>query len=130
MFVNLVEREASSSVEDEASPSVSPSMANVPPIRGVDTSTDEEMAITSTYRLIGDGDLSSIVSIRWAAMGVQSIMVEVDMDLLRESYMVAGDIELIILGLHEQACFLMRKCNALYLHSFVAGMRLPLHHIF
>ncbi|KAL2481025.1 Glyceraldehyde-3-phosphate dehydrogenase [Abeliophyllum distichum] len=54
-------------------------------------------------------------------------MVEEDLTKLREAYRIPADIELILLGPNERACFLRRGCTALHLNAFVSGMRLPLH---
>ncbi|KAL2486715.1 Uncharacterized protein Adt_31471 [Abeliophyllum distichum] len=51
MSVKVTEGEASWRVGDETSPLVSPSMADVLPIRGIDIFTGEEMAIASAPRL-------------------------------------------------------------------------------
>ncbi|KAL2541761.1 hypothetical protein Adt_02739 [Abeliophyllum distichum] len=63
------------------------------------TSIGKELAITSTSRFIRGGEPNSIIPMRWAAIDVPSIMVEVDFVLLRESYNVPSDIELILRSL-------------------------------
>ncbi|KAL2466722.1 hypothetical protein Adt_42573 [Abeliophyllum distichum] len=105
-------------------------MADVLPIRSIDISTGEEMAIALNPRLSEVGDPFITDLIRWAAMDVSSIMVEEDMRLLKESYMIFFDIGLMIPELNERACFLRRGCTALHLHAFVGGLRLPMHLFF
>ncbi|KAL2476406.1 Uncharacterized protein Adt_37142 [Abeliophyllum distichum] len=111
----------------EASPSVSPSMEGVLPIRGVDGSTGEALPIGPTLGLREAGDPYRADVIRWAAMDVPSIMVEEDLVKLREAYRIPADIELILPEPNERACFPRRGCTALHLNAFVSGMRLPLH---
>ncbi|KAL2490756.1 Plus3 domain-containing protein [Abeliophyllum distichum] len=111
----------------EASPSVSPSMEGVLPIRGVDGSTGEALPIGPTLGLREAGDPYRADVIRWAAMDVPSIMVEEDLVKLREAYRIPDDIELILPEPNERACFPRRGCTALHLNAFVSGMRLPLH---
>ncbi|KAL2510430.1 hypothetical protein Adt_16030 [Abeliophyllum distichum] len=65
--------------------------------------------------------------VRWTALDVPSIMVEEYLTKLREAYRIPADIELILLGPNERACFLKRGCTTLHLNAFVSGMRLPLH---
>ncbi|KAL2470237.1 Uncharacterized protein Adt_38373 [Abeliophyllum distichum] len=105
-------------------------MADVLPIRGIDTSTGKEMAIASNPRIMEVGDPFRTDPIRWAAMDVLSIMVEEDMRLLRESYRIPHDIGLMIPEPNERACFPRRWCTALHLHAFVDGLRLPMHPFF
>ncbi|KAL2456915.1 Uncharacterized protein Adt_46577 [Abeliophyllum distichum] len=57
-------------------------------------------------------------------------MVEEDLTKLRETYRIPEDIELILHGPNERACFPMRGCTALHLNAFVSGMHLPLHLMF
>ncbi|KAL2456039.1 hypothetical protein Adt_46977 [Abeliophyllum distichum] len=89
--------------EVRGSPVVSSSMASDMPLREVDGA-----------------------SVWWATIEAQSIMVEADMDLLRTSYMVQNDIELIVSGPHERAWFPQIGYTALHLHAFGKGMRLLL----
>ncbi|KAL2481393.1 Plus3 domain-containing protein [Abeliophyllum distichum] len=117
-------------VGDEASPSVSLSMQGVLPIRGVDGSTSEEIRIDAAPSLREAGDPFRVDVVRWAAMDVPSIMVEEDLKKLREAYRILADIELILPGPNERACFPRRGCIALHLNAFVSGMRLPLHPMF
>ncbi|KAL2517706.1 Uncharacterized protein Adt_13953 [Abeliophyllum distichum] len=63
-------------------------------------------------------------------MDVPSIMEEEDLTKLREEYRIPEDIELILPGPNERACFPRRGCTALHLNAFVSGMRLPLHPMF
>ncbi|KAL2456881.1 Plus3 domain-containing protein [Abeliophyllum distichum] len=111
----------------EGSPSVSPSMEGVLPIRGVDGSTGEALPIGPTLGLREAGDPYRADVIRWAAMDVPSIMVEEDLVKLRDAYRIPDDIELILPEPNERACFPRRGCTALHLNAFVSGMRLPLH---
>ncbi|KAL2470676.1 Uncharacterized protein Adt_38812 [Abeliophyllum distichum] len=111
----------------EGSPSVSPSMEGVLPIRGVDGSTGEALPIGPTMGLREAGDPYRADVIRWAAMDVPSIMVEEDLVKLRDAYRIPDDIELILPEPNERACFPRRGCTALHLNAFVSGMRLPLH---
>ncbi|KAL2453749.1 Plus3 domain-containing protein [Abeliophyllum distichum] len=111
----------------EGSPSVSPSMEGVLPIRGVDGSTGEVLPIGPTLGLREAGDPYRADVIRWAAMDVPSIMVEEDLVKLRDAYRIPDDIELILPEPNERACFPRRGCTALHLNAFVSGMRLPLH---
>ncbi|KAL2464836.1 Plus3 domain-containing protein [Abeliophyllum distichum] len=111
----------------EASPPVSPSMEGVLPIRSVDGSTGEAIPIAETPGLRKADDPYRADVVRWAAMDVPSIMVEEDLTKLREEYRIPTDIELILLGPSERACFPRRRCTALHLNVFVSGMRLPLH---
>ncbi|KAL2542752.1 Plus3 domain-containing protein [Abeliophyllum distichum] len=114
-------------VGGEASPSVSPCLEGVLPIRGVDGSTGEAIPINVTPSLRRDDNPYRADVVRWTAMDVPLIMVEEDLTKLREAYRIPEDIELILLGPNEQACFLRRGCTALHLNAFVSGMRLPLH---
>ncbi|KAL2505378.1 Uncharacterized protein Adt_20999 [Abeliophyllum distichum] len=114
----------------EASHPVSPSMEGVLPIRGVDGSTGEAIPIASTPGLREAEDPYRADVVRWTAMDVPSIMVEEDLTKLREAYRIPEDIELILPGPNERACFPRRGCTALHLNAFVSGMRLPLHPMF
>ncbi|KAL2454875.1 Uncharacterized protein Adt_47622 [Abeliophyllum distichum] len=114
-------------VGGEASPSVSPSMEGVLPIRGVDGSTGEAIHIDATPSLREADDPFRVDVVRWAALDVPSIMVEEDLTKLREAYRIPVVIKLIILGPNERACFPRKGCTALHLNAFVSGMRLPLH---
>ncbi|KAL2497684.1 Uncharacterized protein Adt_23234 [Abeliophyllum distichum] len=117
-------------VEGEASPSMSSSMEGVLPIRGVDGSTGEALPMGVVPGLRGVGDPYRADVVRWVAMDVPSIMVEEDLTKLREAYRIPEDIELILPGPNERACFPRRGCTALHLNAFVNGMRLPLHPMF
>ncbi|KAL2453801.1 Uncharacterized protein Adt_48700 [Abeliophyllum distichum] len=117
-------------VGGEASPSVSPLMEGVLPIRGVDGNTGEALPIGQAPGLREAEDPYRADVVRWAAMDVPSIMVEEDLTKLREAYRIPEDIELILPGPNERACFPMRGCTALHLNAFVSGMRLPLHPMF
>ncbi|KAL2497748.1 Uncharacterized protein Adt_23298 [Abeliophyllum distichum] len=86
------------------------------------------MGTTSGLREASDPYRADVV--RWAAMDVPSIMKEEDLTRLREEYRVPEDIELILPGPNERACFPRRGCTALHLNAFVSGMRLPLHPMF
>ncbi|KAL2534836.1 Plus3 domain-containing protein [Abeliophyllum distichum] len=55
---------------------------------------------------------------------------EEDLTRLREEYRIPEDIELILPGPNERACFPRLGCTALHLNAFVSGMRLPLHPMF
>ncbi|KAL2518532.1 hypothetical protein Adt_14779 [Abeliophyllum distichum] len=117
-------------VGDEASPSVSPSMEGVLPIRGVDGSTGEAIPIDAAPSLREADDPFRADVVRWTALDVPSIVVEEDLTMLREAYRIPADIELMLLGSNERACFPRRGCTALHLNVFVSGMRLPLHPMF
>ncbi|KAL2532896.1 Uncharacterized protein Adt_06247 [Abeliophyllum distichum] len=65
--------------------------------------------------------------VRWAALDVPSIMVEEDLTRMREQYRIPSDVELILPGPNERACFPREGCTALHLNAFVSGLRLPLH---
>ncbi|KAL2486303.1 Uncharacterized protein Adt_31059 [Abeliophyllum distichum] len=82
IFVRVAESEASRRGGDGVSPSVSPSMEGVLPIRGVDVNTEEVMGITSVPREAEDLYKADVV--RWTALVVPSIMVAEDLKLLRE----------------------------------------------
>ncbi|KAL2527078.1 Uncharacterized protein Adt_12132 [Abeliophyllum distichum] len=114
----------------EASSHVLPVLEGVLPIRGVDGSTGEAipMGPISGLREVDDPYRADVV--RWAAMDVPSIMVEEDLTKLREEYRIPEDIELILPGPNERACFPRCGCTALHLNAFVSGMRLPLHPMF
>ncbi|KAL2462368.1 Uncharacterized protein Adt_45788 [Abeliophyllum distichum] len=114
----------------EASPHVSPVLEGVLPIRSVDGSTGEAIPIAPTPGLREAGDPYKADVVRWAAMDVPSIMKEEDPTKLREEYRIPEDIELILPGPNERACFPRRGCTALHLNAFVSGMRLPLHPMF
>ncbi|KAL2499538.1 Uncharacterized protein Adt_25088 [Abeliophyllum distichum] len=60
-------------------------------------------------------------------MDVPSIMVEEDLIKLREAYRIPADVELILAGPKERACFPRRGCTTLHLNAFVSEMRLPVH---
>ncbi|KAL2471726.1 Plus3 domain-containing protein [Abeliophyllum distichum] len=118
------------SVEGEASPSVSPSMEGVLPIRGVDESIGEALPIGPATGLRKASDPYRVEVVRWAALDVPSIMVEEDLMKLREEYRIPSDIDLILPEPTERACFPRKGCTALHLNAFVSGMRLPLHPMF
>ncbi|KAL2505894.1 Plus3 domain-containing protein [Abeliophyllum distichum] len=86
------------------------------------------MGTTSGLREASDPYRADVV--RWAAMDVPSIMKEEDLTRLREEYRIPEDIELILPGPNERACFPRLGCTALHLNAFVSGMRLPLHPMF
>ncbi|KAL2466274.1 hypothetical protein Adt_42125 [Abeliophyllum distichum] len=67
---------------------MSPSMANVLPIQGVDIPISKEMAITFTTRLTEGRDPFSLAHVKWVAMDVLSIMVEANLVSLRELYKI------------------------------------------
>ncbi|KAL2541038.1 Uncharacterized protein Adt_02016 [Abeliophyllum distichum] len=115
---------------DEASPSVSPSIEGVLPIRGVDGSTGEAIPIDAAPSLREADDPFRADVVRWAALDVPSIIVEEDLKRLREAYRIPADIELMLPGPNERACFLRRGCTALHLTTFVSRMRLPLYPMF
>ncbi|KAL2517344.1 Uncharacterized protein Adt_13591 [Abeliophyllum distichum] len=117
-------------VGDKASPSMSPSMEGVLPIRGVDGNTGEAIPIDTAPGLSEADDPFRADIVRWATLDVPSIMVEKDLMKLREAYRIPADIELMILGPNERVCFPRRGCTALYLNAFVSGMRLLLHTMF
>ncbi|KAL2497639.1 Uncharacterized protein Adt_23189 [Abeliophyllum distichum] len=54
-------------------------------------------------------------------------MVEEDLTRMREQYRIPSDVELILPGPNERACFPREGCTALHLNAFVSGLRLPLH---
>ncbi|KAL2469827.1 Uncharacterized protein Adt_37963 [Abeliophyllum distichum] len=114
-------------MSSSASPSVSPSMENVLPIRGIDGNTGEALPIGSAPGLREGTDPYRMEVVRWAALDLPSILVEEDLTKMREQYRIPSDIELILPGPNEQACFPREGCTALHLNAFVSGMRLPLH---
>ncbi|KAL2519094.1 hypothetical protein Adt_15341 [Abeliophyllum distichum] len=105
-------------------------MEGVLPIRGVDGSTGEAIPIDAAPSLREVDDLFRANVVRWAALDVPSIMIEEDLTKLREAYRIPTDIELMLPGPNERACFLRRGCTALHLNAFVSGMILPLHPMF
>ncbi|KAL2534012.1 Uncharacterized protein Adt_07363 [Abeliophyllum distichum] len=113
-------------VEGEASPSVSPSMEGVLPIRGVDGNTGEALSIGPAPGLREASDPYRVEVVRWAALDVPSIMVEEDLTRMREEYRIPSDIGLILPEPNERACSPRMGCTALHLNAFVSGMRLPL----
>ncbi|KAL2525999.1 Uncharacterized protein Adt_11053 [Abeliophyllum distichum] len=114
----------------EVSSNVLPVLEGVLPIRGVDGSTGEAIPMGTTSGLREAGDPHRVDVVRWAAMDVPSIMKMEDLTRLREEYRIPEDIELILQGPNERACFPRRGCTALHLNAFVSGMRLPLHPMF
>ncbi|KAL2518811.1 Uncharacterized protein Adt_15058 [Abeliophyllum distichum] len=130
MSIKFTMRKASGRIGDESASPVSPSMVDVLPIQGVDTSIGEEMAISSSPRLTEGEDPFRVDPVRWAILDVLSIMVEEDLKLLRNAYKVLSNIGLMLSEPNERACFLRRGCTALHLHAFMGGMRLSLHLFF
>ncbi|KAL2465808.1 Glyceraldehyde-3-phosphate dehydrogenase [Abeliophyllum distichum] len=130
MSSSVTRGDAIGHVGGEASPSVSPSMEDVLPIRGVDVNTGEVLPIDAVPGLREADHPFRVDVVRWVALDVPSIMVEEDLTKLREAYRISADIELILPGLNERACFLRRGCTALHFNVFVSGMRLPLHPMF
>ncbi|KAL2497051.1 Uncharacterized protein Adt_22601 [Abeliophyllum distichum] len=100
------------------------------PMSGREYGRGEAMPMGVVPGLRGAGDPYRANVVRWAAMDVPSIMVEEDLTKLREAYRIPEDIELILPGPNERACFPRRGCTALHLNAFVSGMRLPLHPMF
>ncbi|KAL2518952.1 hypothetical protein Adt_15199 [Abeliophyllum distichum] len=129
MSTGVVEEDVTRRSVEEASPTISPSMEGVLPIRGVDADTGEVVVIPTTS-LRGAEDPYRADVVRWAALDVPSIMVAKDMRLLRDAYRIPFDIELLLPDPNERAFFLRMGCTALYLNAFVSGMRLPLHPFF
>ncbi|KAL2512060.1 Uncharacterized protein Adt_17660 [Abeliophyllum distichum] len=109
------------------SPSVSSSMENVLPIRGIDGNTGEALPIGPAPGLREGTDPYRMEVVRWAALDLPSILVEEDLTKMREQYRIPSDVELILPGPNERACFPREGCTALHLNAFVSGMRLPLH---
>ncbi|KAL2541132.1 Uncharacterized protein Adt_02110 [Abeliophyllum distichum] len=109
---------------------VLPVLEGVLPIRGIDGSTGEAIPMGTTSGLGEASDPYRADVVRWAAMDVPSIMKEEDLTRLREEYRIPEDIELILPGPNERACFPRLGCTALHLNAFVSGMRLPLHPMF
>ncbi|KAL2466557.1 hypothetical protein Adt_42408 [Abeliophyllum distichum] len=103
---------------DEASPSVSPSMEDVLPIRGVDVSTGEAIPIYAAPSLLEADDPFRTDVVRGKALDVSSIMVEDDLTNLREANRIPADIELMLPGPNERAYFPRRGCTALHLNAF------------
>ncbi|KAL2543284.1 Uncharacterized protein Adt_04262 [Abeliophyllum distichum] len=97
--------DAARRVGSEASPPVSLSMEGVLSIRGVDGSTGETIPIDVTPSLRRANDPYRADVVRWVAMDVSSIMVEEDLTKLREAYRIPADIEFILPGPNERACF-------------------------
>ncbi|KAL2474905.1 Protein kinase domain-containing protein [Abeliophyllum distichum] len=122
--------DATRCVGGEASPPVLPCLEGVMPIRGVDGNTGEAVPIGVSPSLRWADDPYRADVVRWAAMDVPSIMVEEDLTKLREAYRIPEDIELILPGPNERACFSRRGCTTLHLNAFVSGMHLPLHPMF
>ncbi|KAL2524377.1 Uncharacterized protein Adt_09431 [Abeliophyllum distichum] len=114
-------------MSSSASPSVSPSMEDVLPIRGIDGNTGEALPIGPAPGLREGTDPYRMEVVRWAALDLPSILVEEDLTKMREQYRIPSDIELILPGPNERACFPREGCTALHLNAFVSGMRLPLH---
>ncbi|KAL2542252.1 Uncharacterized protein Adt_03230 [Abeliophyllum distichum] len=114
----------------EVSSTVFPVLEGVLPIRGIDGSTGEAIPMGTTSGLREASDPYRADVVRWAAMDVPSIMKEEDLTRLREEYMIPEDIELILPGPNERACFPRRGCTSLHLNAFVSGIRLPLHPMF
>ncbi|KAL2512611.1 Uncharacterized protein Adt_18211 [Abeliophyllum distichum] len=114
-------------MSSSASPSVSPSMEDVLPIRGIDGNTGEALSIGPAPGLREGSDPYRMEVVRWAALDLPSILVEEDLTKMREQYRIPSDVELILPGPNERACFPREGCTALHLNAFVSGMRLPLH---
>ncbi|KAL2492156.1 Uncharacterized protein Adt_27784 [Abeliophyllum distichum] len=107
--------------------SVSPSMEDVLPIRGIDGNTDEALPLGLVPGLRERSDPYRMEVVRWAALDVPSIMVEEDLTRMREQYRIPSNVELILPGPNERACFPREGCTALHLNALVSGLRLPLH---
>ncbi|KAL2532385.1 Plus3 domain-containing protein [Abeliophyllum distichum] len=122
--------DATRRVGGEASLHALSCLEGVMPIRGVDGNTGEAIPIGVSPGLRGADDPYRADVVRWTAMDVPSIMVVEDLTKLREAYRIPEDIELILPGPNERACFPRRGCTALHLNAFVSGMRLPLHPMF
>ncbi|KAL2486136.1 hypothetical protein Adt_30892 [Abeliophyllum distichum] len=88
-------------VGNEASPSVSPSMEGVLPIRGVDGNTGKAISIDVAPSLREADDPFRADVVRWTAFDVPSIMVEEDLTKLRKAYRIPADIELMLPGPNE-----------------------------
>ncbi|KAL2476176.1 Uncharacterized protein Adt_36912 [Abeliophyllum distichum] len=114
-------------MSSSASPSVSPSMEDVLPIRGIDGNTGEALPIGPAPGLRKGTDPYRMEVVRWAALDLPSILVEEDLTKMREQYRIPSDVELILPGPNERACFPREGCTALHLNAFVSGMHLPLH---
>ncbi|KAL2490852.1 Uncharacterized protein Adt_26480 [Abeliophyllum distichum] len=114
-------------MSSSASPSVSPSMEDVLPIRGIDGNTGEALPIGPASGLREGTDPYRVEVVRWAALDLPSILVEEDLTKMREQYRIPSDVQLILPGPNERACFPREGCTALHLNAFVSGMRLPLH---
>ncbi|KAL2524528.1 Uncharacterized protein Adt_09582 [Abeliophyllum distichum] len=114
-------------MSSSASPSVSPSMEDVLPIRGIDGNTGEALPLGPVPGLMEGSDPYRVEVVRWAALDISSIMVEEDLTRMREQYRIPSDVELILPGPNERACFPREGCTALHLNAFVSGLRLPLH---
>ncbi|KAL2505664.1 Uncharacterized protein Adt_21285 [Abeliophyllum distichum] len=114
-------------MSSSASPSVSPSMQDVLPIRGIDGNTGEALPIGPAPGLREGTDPYRMEVVRWTALDFPSILVEEDLTKMREQYRIPSDVELILPGPNERACFPREGCTALHLNAFVSGMRLPLH---
>ncbi|KAL2485127.1 Uncharacterized protein Adt_29883 [Abeliophyllum distichum] len=130
MSLNTAGGDALGRIGDEASPSVSPSMEGVLPIRGVDGNTGEAIRMDAAPGLREADDPFRADVVRWETLDVPSIMVEEDLTKLREAYRIPADIELMIPGPNERAFFSRRGCTALHLNAFVSRMCLPLHPMF
>ncbi|KAL2486140.1 putative abhydrolase domain-containing protein [Abeliophyllum distichum] len=111
-------------VGNEASPSVSPSMEGILPIRGVDGNTGKAISIDVAPSLREADDPFRADVVRWTTLDVPSIMVEEDLTKLRKAYRIPADIELMLPGPNERAYFPRKGCTALHLNAFVSGMRL------
>ncbi|KAL2493394.1 Uncharacterized protein Adt_29022 [Abeliophyllum distichum] len=102
-------------------------MEDVLPIRGIDGNTGEALPIGPAPGLREGTDPYRMEVVRWAALDLPSILVEEDLTKMREQYRIPSDVELILPGPNERACFPREGCTALHLNAFVSGMRLPLH---
>ncbi|KAL2503674.1 Uncharacterized protein Adt_19295 [Abeliophyllum distichum] len=114
-------------MSSSASHSVSPSMEDVLPIQGIDGNTGEALPIGPAPGLRKGSDPYRTEVVRWAALDLPSILVGEDLTKMREQYRIPLDVELILPGPNERACFPREGCTALHLNAFVSGMRLPLH---
>ncbi|KAL2453968.1 Uncharacterized protein Adt_48533 [Abeliophyllum distichum] len=114
-------------MSSSASHSVSLSMEDVLPIRGIDGNTSEALPIGPAPGLREESDPYRMEVVRWAALDVPSIMVEKDLTRMREQYRIPSDVELILPGPNERACFPREGCTAFHLNAFVSRLRLPLH---
>ncbi|KAL2497924.1 Uncharacterized protein Adt_23474 [Abeliophyllum distichum] len=112
---------------------VSPELVEVLLIRGVDTAIGEELTPVPAGRsVLAEAMCLSCASRsgHWAAMDVISIILELDLEVIRKGYKVPVYIHLFDPGAHECVYVPRNGCTIMYFHSFVAGMRLPLDPFF